>query len=461
MAARRGLPTVLPLALAACCGAVEDEDRWLYEKVAYEAAPEIRSRDDAAGRFARLGSRDALGLRELYEMALYRSETLALSGEELVRIQTLYEQIRGSLLPRIAFEGSYLRQDPPPPSTGVQASLTLKERTDFRFTAVQPLFAGLREFHALRQTGALYRGQEHQIRHARRLLYADAADAFYVVLGAERELATTRDTLRLAEERLEELVQRQRVGISRRSEVLSQEAEVASIRASLERLKGAHAVAWEALRFVTGLKGSPELVDAMPDPGEVSPVEDFLERARARREDLKAARERLSAAEEGVGIARAGYLPTADLQANYYAHRDGVSAAIDWDVVLSFQVPLFEGGVAQAQMREARSLIRSSRLELDRLFREAALEINRAYAALLAFRSELASLEKAVASAQENYEIVQAEYRQNIATNLEVLTSSNVLQAARLGRDRARFQARLARVRLEVQSGVTPGEALP
>jgi outer membrane protein len=392
-------------------------------------------------------------------MALYRSEVLALTGEELVRVQTLYEQIRGTILPRVTFDGSWTRTEKPPPATGVQQSLTLYDRTEYRFTANQPIFSGLREFYALRQTGALYRAGEHQVRHARLLLYADTADAFYAVLEVDRELATTQDTLRLAQERLEELEQRNRVGISRRSEVLSQEAEVASIRATVERLKGLLAVAWEGLRFVTGLEGTPELNDDLPDPAAVPPVEDYLARARERRDDLKAARERVAAAEEGIGIARSGYLPTADLEARYFTHREGVSAEIDWDVVLSFQVPVFEGLVTQAQIREARSLLRSSTLDLQRMNRDTALQVNRAYADLLAFRSELASLESAVAAAQETYEIVQAEYRRGIVTNIDVLTAFDQLQQARLRRDRARFGARRSGVRLEVVTGATPGVA--
>jgi outer membrane protein TolC len=89
------------------------------------------------------------------------------------------------------------------------------------------------------------------------------------------------------------------------------------------------------------------------------------------------------------------------------------------------------------------------------------LEVNRAWNSAAAFHAELGSLDKAVTSAQENYDIVQAEYRQNITTNIEVLTSFNTLQAVRLERDRARFQAKLARVVLEVRSGATPGGGSP
>ena len=453
----RSVPAAIVLLLAVAC-ASEDADRWRYERVVYEQTPEVKRREDAAERFGTLGGRATLTLRDLYQMALYRSETLAINGEELVRIQTLFEQIRGQILPRVTFEGSWIRQDrPPAPSSGVQRSFTLRDRTEYSFTARQPIFSGLREFYALRQADALYRGQEHALRHARLLLYADVADAFYAVLELDRQIETTADTLRLAEERLGELVQRNRVGISRRSEVLTQEAEVASLQATLERLKGAQAVAWEALMFVSGLAGRRALEDTVPYPDGVPALEAVLARALERRQDLKAAAERVAAAEQGVGIARAGYFPTADLEANYFTHREGISEDVDWDVTLFFEVPLFEGGVTQARLREARSNVRAARLELERLRRDVALQVNRAHADLQAFLAERAALEKAVASAAESYDITQAEYRRGIVTNIDVLTAFEQLQQARLRRDSAGFNAKRAGVRLEVVSGHLPG----
>lgn len=444
-------------ALTAGCGTSES-DRWRYERIVYEEMPEVRSRDDAAARFQRLGASPKLTLSDCYQMALYRSEALAIDGEELARLQAQFEQVRGGVFPRISFEGSYSRQDKPPtPSSGVQQSLTLNERTEYKFTGHQPIFGGFREFYTLRQTNALYRGQEHALRHARILLYGDVADAFYAALEAGRELATTQDSLRLAEERLEELVQRNRAGISRRSEVLAQEAETASIRATVERLKGVLAVSVEVLKFLTGLPSARELEDVLPEPGDVPPVGDYLARAARERHDLRAAAERVRAAEEGIGVARAGYLPTADLDVHYFTHREGVSAEIDWDLLLSFEVPIFEGGITQARLREARSAVRAAEFERARLLRDIALQVNRAYADLKAFQSEFTSLGTAVTSAQENYEIAQAEYRRSIATNIDVLTAFEQLQQARLRRDRARFQAKRSGVRLEVLSGVLPG----
>lgn len=451
----------LALVLAAGC-AVEEKDRWRYEKIVYEEYPRLESRGGAQEEARRLAERAELTVEDSYRLALHRSEALAVDGEELVRLQTLYEQAVGSVLPYIAFKGSYTRQDQTRQvQTGgaVQRTFTDPDRTQYQFTARQPIFSGLRELYAIRQANALYTAKEHDLRHARLLLFADVADAFYAVLQLERDIATTEDSLRLARERLEELTERNRVGISRRSEVLAQEAEVASTQAGLERLRGALAVAWEAFKFLTGVPFARVLRDTFPDPGELPPVETFIARARAGRSDVHSLRRQIDAAREGIGLARAGYLPTVSVDANYYTHREGFSKDIAWDAVLSFEIPLFEGGITQARLREARSSVRSGEFQLSRLEREIILQVNRAYADVKTFQSELASLEKAVASAQENHEIVQAEYRRAIATNIEVLVAFNTLQQTTLARDRARFQAKLARIRLDVQSGRRPGAA--
>lgn len=460
MERKAGLIAALALA-AGCADAASARDRALYERVLFEAAPAggAAPREEARRLHGELAAREALSLEDLYRMALHRSETLALAGEELVRIRTRYEQVVGSVLPRLSFEGTVTFQERValPGATSVDRNFTDPRRSEYRFAARQPIFSGLAEFYELRRQNRLYEAQEETLRHARLLLHADVADAFYAILQIDRERATTEDALRLARERLEELAQRQRLGISRRSEVLAQEAEVASLEASLERLRGALSVAWEALGFLAGFEGTRTLVDTLPEPEPPPPVERFLARAQAERRDLRALERRAEAARQGVGVARAGYLPVVDLEGRYYTHREGFSEDVNWDVALSFEVPIFEGGVTQARLREARSALRSAELERDRLRREIDLDVRRAWIDLRSLLQELRALEAAVRSAEENYELVQAEYRRGIAPNLEVLAAFTTLQQARLGRDRARYQAKAAAVRLAVRSGLPPG----
>lgn len=440
---------LLPLLASASCGSGAGST-WRYESILWERRPEIQSREDARASYERIAAQDELTLEACYDLALYRSEALAIDGEQLVRLEAQHAQALASLLPSLSFRGSHTRRDDPP-----AGALTPREQTEYRFHMRQPLFTGLREFYALGLASGLTEAREHSLRQARLLLFADVAEAFYAVLLVERELQTTTEALRLARERLEELIQRNRVGISRRSEVLAQEAQVASTQAKLAGLRGALEVGWEAVKFLTGLPSPRRLIDALefPDP---PPLETLIERALAGRHDVAELAALVRSAHSAVGIARSGHFPSIALEANYYTRREGASEGIGWDAALTFEVPLFTGGGAAARIREAESDARAAGLRLARLGRQIRLNISRAYSDVISLKNELESLEKALASARENYELVQAEYRGGIVTNVEVLTAFTAMLQAELDRDRARYLLKIAHARLAVQSGTLP-----
>jgi outer membrane protein TolC len=450
---------LLLLALAASCG-LEEADRRDYDRLLFERGPADRPREAAGEDHARLAARGELGLGDCARMAAWRSESLALEGEELARVRLRVRQAFGAALPYASFRGSYTRQDTVSGTSGVQSNFTLRDRTQYQFTLHQDLFRGLETYHEIRRQSSLAGAREDALRQAKLLLQADVAGAFYAVLALERELATLVDALRLSEERLEELAVRARAGITRRSEVLTQEADVARTRADRERLRGLLAAAWEALRFLTGLPSERRLVDDHPQPDALPPLDDHVRLALASRPDLRRARAEIDAAGEGVGAARSAVLPLVALDANYYTHREGISKDVDWDLVLSFEQPIFEGGVAQARIREARSEVRSAELRERALRREIALSVARLWQDARSFDGELSALASGFAAASENYELAQAEYRRGIAANLEVLTAFTQMQRTKLDLDRTRFRAKLARVRLDLECGTPlPGGA--
>ncbi len=447
---------IAALILLAGCSGNEGKERWKYERVVWEERPEIRSPEQAEARKQSLESRKTVTLHDAYELALHRSESLAIQGEEIVRLRTQFDQALGTVLPAIHFKGSYLRQDDAG-SDGSFSSFTLAERREYKFTLHQPIFSGLREIYGLRQTDALAEAKEHDLRRARLLLFSDVAQAFYAVVLARRDLATTEHSLRLARERLEELNQRHRANMARRSEVLAQEAESASQEARVQTLRGALEVAWEAFQFLTGLPSRPELLDTLPEAKALPSIPALVEKAAGKREDLRGLDRQIEAAEHGVRVAQGEYLPTLELDANYYLFREGVSEEIDWDLTLSVDLPIFNGLTTFAKIREAESSLRAARLQREQLRRQITLDLQRAWTDVRSLEGSRHSLEKAVASAEENRELVEAEYRQGIATNIEALQSQETSLKSRLARDRTDVELRLAIVRLWVSVGETPG----
>jgi outer membrane protein TolC len=92
------------------CLATPEQDRQRYERILWEDRPEIRTHADAVAKYDELSAKKSLTLDECYRLAIHRTETLALKGEELARLQTQYEQAVASYLPRLSFKGSFTEQ---------------------------------------------------------------------------------------------------------------------------------------------------------------------------------------------------------------------------------------------------------------------------------------------------------------------------------------------------------------
>jgi len=133
------------------------------------------------------------------------------------------------------------------------------------------------------------------------------------------------------------------------------------------------------------------------------------------------------------------------------------SQATDWTAQINFSFPLFDGGRIRANVATARSKLQQAILDRDELARQIGVEIQNAWLTLESDRAQLETLEKSVASADENDRLVREEYRSGLATNLEVITGHNQLLSARLDLERQKYQVKLDWIALKLAQGLLPG----
>jgi outer membrane protein len=165
-------------------------------------------------------------------------------------------------------------------------------------------------------------------------------------------------------------------------------------------------------------------------------------------QEERAARKRLSAV-------KAEHLPTVSVEGNYYLQENPASSR-EWNILLTADLPLFEGGIIEARVRENKALVRSSELNLDQLRRTADYEVRTAYLNFISAAAQLALLTETVAVSAENYRIQTEDFELGIISNLDLLTSlRNTLESQRL-RLSAEMDSRVNLVRLLVASGTTP-----
>lgn len=392
-----------------------------------------------------------IGLDEAYKLALARSEQLAIQGETVAELEARVSELYSNVRPRLSLEGSHMWQDEPDGGGGFSANFAQRTRPQAQLTLRQPLFSGFREFLAVRAAKRATEAGELDLARAKQRLYEDVATAYLTLLGVHQELETRRVLVSHTADRVEELRQRERIGRSRRSELLAADAQLAQAVAGLETAKGAERAAQWALRFLTGSEQDLAPADvALPS---APAFEDYLSRAR-RRPDVEARAKEAEAAKSSIGVESRQRWPTISGEANYYLKRpSGFTETIKWDATVLASLPLYAGGQISADVRQAQARERAARQRLSLALRTAELEARTRHEALSSDLSRVKALERAARAAEANARAQAADYRNGLVTNLDVLTSLNIEQEARLSYARARLDAYLSLARLEVAAG--------
>ncbi len=122
----------------------------------------------------------ALTLPECYQLALKRSETIAINQELIKETEGRFRQALSTALPHVSFESTDKRQD----GTG-NSAFTLRNVPERKFTFTQPLFSGFKEFAAMAGSRAEHRQRIDEKVRAEQLLFTDVSDAFYLLLARE------------------------------------------------------------------------------------------------------------------------------------------------------------------------------------------------------------------------------------------------------------------------------------
>ena len=442
-----------------------DDFRARYSTASADGPGGAELREMARSALAAARARGALTLEDCFTAAVETSETLAIAGEAYLQQRFLYDEAIAAVLPSIRAGVTEFYQDPVkmPGTSGAGSVVTLTdEHRQVAVTFTQPLFKGLREYAALRQQTQVEEARRQDIGTSLRTLYLDVARVFYETLGSEADTRTYEATVRLEEERFREIQARWQQGLARRTELLLVESQLESDRAKLVSARNALRQSRLQLAFLLGGPADMPLQDVIPDlpaPPDPAPL---LETARVHRSDLLAREAELRAAAEQVDIARGEYWGSIDLTGSWYAYRYGYSdfqKEIDYDILLSYTLPLFEGGATKARHASALSTVRQAEYARDAVRRQIEVDVRSAHLDLISAEAQLKNLEASLRSSDENFRLIQEEYRQGLATNLEVQTANDLLTQVRLALDRQRFARKVTWIQLRAAQGLLPERA--
>lgn len=404
--------------------------------------------------FFMVNSASAVTLQEAYRSALTVNEDISSQAETVKQAEERYSQAKGALFPTINAIGTYLRQDSPP--QGTASSISPSEQKTVRLNATQPLFRGLREWALLKQQRIGSEAADFNRQQLLLQVYSDIALNFYQSLMAEQDYKNLQIALDVNRKRLDELQSFRKLGRSRASEVLSQEANMATLDAALDISKFTIENSRAALALLTGVSRQTALNDTEVFPSSISDLDTYLVKIE-QRPDVKAAQKLVESSDQGLSIAKGGHLPSLDLSGNYYFTRpDGFLKDVKWDLQLALTFPIFQGGVVQSATEIAVSQMKQTELALNKVKRAAKEEIETLYMLVKNDLSQIQKQKKAADLNEQNYQAERKDYRNGLVNNIEVLTSLTAAQETKRNLDKIQYQFKMDYMRLLAATAQRP-----
>jgi outer membrane protein len=374
-----------------------------------------------------------LSLDECYRLALVQSETVAIQKEAISRATAQIFNAASQGLGNVDFIIDRTFQDSQQSnlSGGSYGNLGDPNIQESKFKISQPLFQGFKAIGALTGAGSYKREQTEAWIRAKELLYTDVARAFYNVLRYEKEIEINRGIHELLGKRIKELEDREKIGRSRTSEVLTARTNLKILEADLSSAQGALATVRYLLEFLTGTEiGERRLEEEMVEEVSSQTLAEHLKKA-ATRSDVKAAEQAVKTAWRGILVAQSGFWPTITLDHNQYTRREGTLANLDFDTLFKFTVPLFSGGETVGQVKDSIGILKQKKLTFSLAKRQAELDIKQSYQIWLSAKETDSLLKEAVRDAEENYATQSEEYTRSLVSNLDVLAALEALQNTR------------------------------
>jgi outer membrane protein TolC len=400
-----------------------------------------------------------ISLPECYDLALRRSEMIAMDTELIKQAEAHYLQALGIMLPLAGFQMNEFQQDTGK-SAGAGSSFGLirSKSSEASFVVTQQLFNGFKEIAAMAGSKCETSQRAYEREHAEQRLLVDVVSSFYLLAEIREDLAAIRGIKGQLAGRICELRDRASIGRSRYSEVVEARTQLYRVRAQMEVVKNREAVARNLLEFMIGEEVG-EIAYTEEAEFNLSGEKEYLAKIEDR-PNIQAAIEACKMWDKNIVIAASGSMPTVTLEGNYYTQRTGFYKGLDWDGMININVPFFEGTETIGAVKQAISQLNFSKLELERKRRLAVEDIRDAYINASSSIEIRDKYSKALESSKLNYKLQQKDYDMSLISNLDVLSSLRTFYDSKRDYIQSAFQVKRAYFELLFSVGEATKERL-
>lgn len=284
--------------------------------------------------------------------------------------------------------------------------------------------------------------------NARRAVLFGAAQAFYAVAALRQAAQVSERLLEIAQRQEKDARVRFQAGTIAKVGLLRAEIDRARAEQDLRRSRNSYESVRLALATLLDRPADFEVVD--PEEPKLPADTAKLEEAALRdRKDLLAARKARDAAHAARNAQLSRYLPNVAAFGHYQnANVAGLTGQELWAVGLSLQWKLLDGGLREAEIREANARIDETEASVASGEARVKLELQQALLDLESARANAAKAKEQRELAAENQRLVDVSYRAGAATAVEQADAIAQLRNAEVAQTAEALNAQLVALRV-------------
>ena len=410
-------------------------------------------------------SASAVDLSEAYRLAFERDATVRASRSASEAGREKLPQARAQFLPNLSASSSRFRNDlnsTQPNFLGqLTSSQSFYESRNDTITLRQPIYRKAL-MASYRQAEALVAEANASQEKDEQALVMRVTQAYFEALQAEEQVRLIEATKAAYVAQVDAATKSFRAGIATRTDIEDAQS----------RYDMSVAQELEAKQAVVLTRRQLQVIIAQP-PGVLAPVDvkkmaladpvpndidTWTVLAETASPEIMMAQAEVEVARQEIEKAKSGHYPTLDAiaQASRSSSENVTnvnSRYIQKQIGLQLQVPLFQGGYVNSQVREALARLEQANDKLEELRRDLGVRVHREFHGVADGVLKVRALEQAVRSTEQLVLSSRRSFEAGSRTRLDILNAEQQAGSARRDLSQARLAYMLARVRLNALSG--------
>ena len=416
------------------------------------------------------GEETGFDLKGAVARALRENFTITAAGDAAMAAESGRQAARGAFGPSLGTTYEYQRRQHrmAPGATREQD----KDLFTWRLWLRQNVFAGFATLNAYQKAALQKENAESGVVKARLELIGTVQENFLRLLQARENTRSARDSLERLKSQLKVTTAFYEVGLKPRLDVLQAEVDVATAEDSLLQAINTYETQQSRLNTLLLLPVESDVtyignLDFIPF---TRTFEECLKMAFDRRPDLRMAEKTVAIAEKDVGIAKSGFYPKIDAEANWSTQGDTFAAAGSdnlpapshaWSFGLSGEWTAFSGGTTFYGVRQARQTKNRYAAEAMDLKQEISHDVKSRLLKISETAKRIKVTQKGLEQAKEAYRMADALYQAQAGIFIDVLDAQAKLTQAEANLTGAQADYLIAVAQLHVAVGEENPALLP